>query len=93
MSIKVFAEGNTLRVIDCTGEMPQGREIELFTSEEIENLAAQRIWQCISKESRKDMMFQTQSKSYQEWMKEDEWDLAVEALPVATTLPLVIFKP
>ena len=92
MSIKVFAEGNTLRVIDCTGEMPQGREIELFTSEEIEKLAAQRIWQSIPKESREDMMFQTQSKSYQEWMKEDEWDQAVEALPVDATLTLAEFK-
>jgi hypothetical protein len=39
-----------------------------------------------------DMMFQTQSKSYQEWMKEDEWDQAVEALSVAATLPLAEFK-
>jgi hypothetical protein len=38
------------------------------------------------------MMFQTQSKSYQEWMKEDAWDRAVEALPVAATLPLGEFK-
>ena len=37
-------------------------------------------------------MFQTQSKSYQEWMKEDEWDQAVEALPVDATLPLAEFK-
>jgi len=92
MSIKVFAEGNTLRVIDCSGELPQGREIELFTSEEIEKMAAQRIWQSIPKESREDMMFQTQSKSYQEWMKEDEWDFVVKALPVTTTLPLGEFK-
>ena len=92
MSIKVFAEGNTLRVIDCSGEMPQGREIELFTSEEIEKLAAQRIWHSIPKETREDMMFQTQSKSYQDWMKEDSWDIAIEALPVAATLPLASFK-
>ena len=92
MSIKVFVEGNTLRIIDCTGEMTQGFEIELFTSEEIEKLAAQRIWQSIPKESREDMMFQTQSKSYQEWMKEDEWDQVVEAIPVDSTLPLDEFK-
>jgi hypothetical protein len=46
----------------------------------------------IPKESREDMMFQTQSKSYQEWMKEDAWDQAVEALPAAATLPLDEFK-
>jgi hypothetical protein len=92
MRIKVFTEKNTLRVINCSGEMPLGREIELFTSEEIEKLAAQRIWQSIPKESREDMMFQTQPKSYQEWMTEDEWDQTVEALPVAATLPLAEFK-
>ena len=57
-----------------------------------EKLAAQRIWQSIPKQSREDMMFQTQSKSYQEWMKEDAWDQAVEALPVDATLPLAEFK-
>ena len=92
MSIKVFAEGNTLRIIDCTGEMTQGREIELFTSEEIEKSATQRIWQSIPNESREDMMFQTQSKSYQEWMKEDEWDVAIEPLPSNASLPLAEFK-
>jgi hypothetical protein len=76
MSIKVFAEGNTLRVIDCNGEMPQGREVELFTMDEIEKLAAQRIWQSIPEESREDLMFQTQSKSYQDWMEEVAWDTA-----------------
>jgi hypothetical protein len=92
MSVKVFAEGNTLRVIDCSGDMPQGREIELFTSEEIEKLAAQRIWQSIPKKSREDMMFQTQSKSPQAWMKEDEWDVAIESLPSNASLPLAEFK-
>jgi len=92
MSIKVFAEGHTLRVIDCSGEMPQEREIELFTSEEIEKMAAQRIWQSIPKKSREDMMFQTQSKSHQAWMKEDEWDVAIESLPSNASLPLAEFK-
>jgi hypothetical protein len=34
-----------------------------------------------------DMMFQTQSKSYQGWMKEDEWDVAIEPLPSNASLP------
>lgn len=34
-----------------------------------------------------DMMFQTQSKSYQDWMKEDEWDVAIEPLPSNASLP------
>jgi hypothetical protein len=57
-----------------------------------EKLAAQRIWQSIPKERREDMMFQTQSKSYQEWMKEDEWDVAIEPLPSNASLPLAEFK-
>ena len=72
--------------------MPQGREIELFTKEEIEKLAAQRVWQSIPGESREDMMFQTQSKSYQDWMKEEVWDLAIAALPANATLPLSDFR-
>jgi hypothetical protein len=39
-----------------------------------------------------DMMFQTQSKSYQDWMKEDAWDFALETLPASAFLPLAEFK-
>lgn len=39
-----------------------------------------------------DMMFQTQSKSYQDWMKEDAWDVAIEPLPSNASLPLAEFK-
>lgn len=92
MSIKVFSEGNTLRVLDCSDDIPQGREIELFTGEEIEKLAAQKIWQTIPKESREDMMFQTQSRSYQDWMAEDEWDSAREKLSASSSLQLSDFK-
>jgi len=92
MSIKVFAEGNTLRVLDCSDDIPQGREIELFTGEEIEKLAAQKIWRSIPKESREDMMFQTQSRSYQDWMAQDEWDSARENLSCSSSLQLSDFK-
>ncbi len=39
-----------------------------------------------------DMMFQPQSKSCQEWMKEESWDLAIEALNSNATLPITEFK-
>jgi hypothetical protein len=39
-----------------------------------------------------DMLFQTQSKSYQDWMKEDAWDFALETLPASALLPLAEFK-
>jgi hypothetical protein len=38
------------------------------------------------------MMFQTQSKSYENWMKEDAWDFALETLPASAFLPLAEFK-
>jgi hypothetical protein len=37
-------------------------------------------------------MFQTQSNSYQEWMKEESWNLAIESLPSNASLPLAEFK-
>lgn len=92
MSIKVFTEGNTLRVLDSSDDIPQGREMELFTGEEIEKLVAQKIWQSIPKESREDMMFQTQSRSYQDWMAQDEWDSAWENLSSSSSLQLSDFK-
>jgi hypothetical protein len=39
-----------------------------------------------------DMMFQTQSKSYQDWMKEDAWNFALETLPASALLLLVELK-
>ena len=39
-----------------------------------------------------DMMFQTQSKSYENWMEEDAWDFALEMLPASGLLPLAEFK-
>lgn len=92
MSIKVFAEGNTLRVLDCSYDILQWHEIELFTGEEIEKLAAQKIWRSIPKESREDMMFQTQSRKYQDWMTEDEWDMILEVSSLDATMPLAEFR-
>lgn len=45
------------------------------------------------REGSDDMMFQTQAKSYQAWMKEDEWALVVEVLHYKSTLLLAAFKP
>jgi hypothetical protein len=44
-------------------------------------------------QGRDDMIFQTQPKSYQAWMKEDEWDLVLESLHSKSILPLAEFKP
>jgi hypothetical protein len=38
------------------------------------------------------MMFQTQSKSYENWMKDEAWDFALETLPASAFLQLAEFK-
>ena len=38
------------------------------------------------------MMFQTQSKSYENWMEDDAWDFALETLPASALLPLAELK-
>jgi len=60
---------------------------------EFQDLGLRHFFEMAAKESREDMMFQTQSRSYQEWMKEDEWDQALEALGPNSTLPLAKFNP
>jgi hypothetical protein len=40
-----------------------------------------------------DIMFQTLAKSYQAWMKEEEWDLVLESLHSKSILPLAGFTP
>ena len=52
---------------------------------EISNLWEERI--CSD-----DMMFQTRSKSYENWMEDDAWDFALETLPASALLPLAEFK-
>ncbi len=39
-----------------------------------------------------DMLFQTQSKSYENWMEEDAWDFALETLSASAFLQLAEFK-
>lgn len=42
MSIKVIKEGNTLRLVDCKGEFPEGKILELFTADELRKVEAER---------------------------------------------------
>ena len=39
-----------------------------------------------------EMMFQTQSKGYENWMEDNAWDFALETLPASVLLPLAEFK-
>ena len=42
VSIKIIKEGNTLRLIDCKGELPEGKVLELFTADELQGVEAER---------------------------------------------------
>jgi hypothetical protein len=42
MTVTVIKEGTELRVIDQSGEIPDGTPIQLYTEEELKRLAAER---------------------------------------------------
>lgn len=77
MSITVISEGGMLRVVASDAAIPEGVEMQLLTPDEIEHRLAQRMWHAIPPETRADMLMQTASKSYQDWMDEEAWDKSV----------------
>ncbi|MGC1479696.1 MAG: hypothetical protein WA771_04275 [Chthoniobacterales bacterium] len=92
MSITVIAEGETLRVLESSAPIPPGESLELYTMDEVERMIVDRTWNSIPPQSRDDLMFQTQSVSYRDWMDEDAWD--TPSLQEATpALPLADFQP
>lgn len=92
MTIMAISEGDTLRVIGSTEPLAHGAEMILYTADEIERLVAERQWGSLPPSSREDMMFQTQSASYRDWMDEDDWD-RIREQAAQTLLPLAEFKP
>ena len=82
-----------LRILKTSAAIPEGLELEFFSADEIDRLVAERCWRSLPAESREDMLFQTQSRSYSEWMQEEEWDSPSVKEPPADSLPLVDFKP
>lgn len=93
MSITAIREGETLRIIRKSDAIPEGRELEFFSADEIDRLVAERVWRSLPAESRDDMLFQTQSRSYSEWMQEEEWETPSVKESLADSLPLAEFKP
>jgi len=92
MSISVIKEGNILRVLETSEPIPEGQQIVLFTGSEIQQAAARLAWNLMPEESRDDMLHQTQSASYQEWMEDTSWDDAISADDSSEWLPLEDFK-
>lgn len=87
MSITVVSEGGMLRVVASDAAIPEGVEMELLTPDEIERRVEERMWLAISPETRGDMLLQGGSKSYEDWMNEDAWDLIVVQEPSAASFP------
>lgn len=93
MSITIVSEGGVLRVVSCDSAIPEGVEMELLTPDEIERRVEERMWLAISPETRSDMLLQSGSKSYEDWMNEDVWDRSAVQESSAASLPLHEFKP
>ena len=74
MSITIIKQDGQIRVLEVDGDIPPDRPVRFFTEEELQTLAARDVWMSLPTETREDMLLQTQSHSYQEWMEEDEWD-------------------
>lgn len=80
MSLKLIKESNTLKILE--GEIPEGKEVIVFTEDEVLQFEGWRQWMALSEEQRDDMMLQTQSSGYQQWMDEDDWaECRVEEVP------------
>jgi len=72
MSLKLRKQDDRLEVLE--GELPEGEEIRLYTEDEVLQFEGWRQWVSLTQEQREDMMFQSTSAGYQEWMEEDDWD-------------------
>jgi hypothetical protein len=72
MSLVLRKNGNALMVVE--GKIPESDEFLVFTEEEVRQFQGWQKWISLSTEQSDDMLFQTQSASYQDWMEEDDWD-------------------
>lgn len=64
-----------------------------FHDDEVQQATARTAWLRLPEESKEDIMHQTQSKSYQEWMKDTSWDEAMMREDPACWLPIEKFQP
>jgi len=92
MSIEVIKEGNLLRVVESSEPIAEGEHLVLFTADEIQQAAARLAWSRLAEESRDDMLHQTQSASYREWLEDSSWDDAISREDPATWLSMEEFK-
>lgn len=81
MSLTVIKEGDGLKILD--GDLPTSEPVKVYTEDEVKQMEAWAAWMSISEAQRQEMMLQTQSTEYAEWMDEEEWDESkvMEAAP------------
>jgi len=72
MSLKLRKLENHLEVLE--GDLPGNKEFRVFTEEEVLQFEGWKQWMSLSEEQRDDMMLQTQSAAYKEWMDDGGWD-------------------
>jgi len=72
MSLKLKKQDNYLKILE--GNLPETDEFRVYTEDEVLQFEGWKQWVSLSEEQREDMMLQTQSAAYQEWMAEDDWD-------------------
>lgn len=72
MSLKLLKHTDHLQLLE--GDLPTGKEIIVYTEEEVLRFEGWKQWMSLSEEQREDMMQQTQSAAYQDWMQEEDWE-------------------
>lgn len=71
MSLTIMKKGNSLQLLN--GYLPEGTPVKVFTEAEMLQFEGWKQWMALTEEQREDMMLQTQSASYKEWMEEENW--------------------
>lgn len=72
MSLKFKRRDRRLETLD--DDLPHVDDSRVFTEDEVLHFGGWKQWTLLSEEQRDNMMAQTQSAAYQEWMQEDDWD-------------------
>ncbi len=77
---------------ESSARIPPGEPVELDTIAEAKRVVAEQNWRSVPQQSREDLMFQTQSVSYRDWMTEDLWDTPSRQ-EATTELSISDFEP
>lgn len=72
MSLTLIKHGNQLEILE--GDLPMELAVKVFTEEEVKQMEGWAKWMALTDEQRHDMLMQTQSAEYREWMEEDDWE-------------------